>query len=221
MSSTYLTKRELMAELERISQLLPQRSRLLLIGGAPMVLRDQKDGTIDIDVVALSKRDVTRLGNAISGLGYMRRGKTRFENPLTKFRIEVDVGKFIRIPVNNRMLDRAEKLRLGNLDLLIISNEDNILFKSMTERERDVDDIYSIVSTGSINWDLIYEESKMLTEKEVLEKGLSQATIYPAFVAVKLREVKNKYNLIEESVILRFEDLASDFMERMREEEEK
>jgi len=109
---------------------------------------------------------------------------------------------------------------MGLLELFVISNEDNILFKSMTEREKDIDDIFSIVSRAPINWEIIYEETKMLTEKEILEKRLNEATIYPAFVAVKLREVKNKYNLVDEDLILKFEDLASNFMERIMKKRE-
>jgi len=48
-----------------------------------------------------------------------------------------------------------------------------------------------------------------------LSKTINEATIYPAFVAVKLREVKDKYNLVDEGLILKFEDLASNFMERI------
>lgn len=214
MSSAYMRKRELMDELERVSQLLPQRTRLLLIGGAPMVFREQKDGTIDIDIVALSERDKTALENAVRRLGYLKKGKMRFENPVTKFRIEVDIGKFIRMPISSRMLDRAERRHLKNLELLLLSNEDNIMFKSMTERERDVEDIQKIISSTKIDWNIIYEETKRLTEEEILKKGLNETTLYPAFVAVKLREVKDKYNLIEENIISKLEDSASDFMER-------
>ena len=214
MSSAYMRKRELMDELERVSQLLPQRTRLLLIEGAPMVFREQKDGTIDIDIVALSERDKTALENAMRRLGYVKKGKTRFENPVTKFRIEVDTGKFTRMPISSRMLDRAEKRHLKNLELLLLSNEDNIMFKSMTERERDVEDIQKIISSTKIDWNIIYEETKRLTEEEILKKGSDETTLYPAFVAVKFREVKDKYNLIEENIISKFEDLASDFMER-------
>ncbi|MDI6903896.1 MAG: nucleotidyltransferase [Candidatus Bathyarchaeia archaeon] len=148
-------------------------------------------------------------------LGYVRSGKMRFEELVNKYRIEMDVNKFIRTPVTERMVNRAEKRSMGRLELFLISNEDNILFKSMTEQEKDIDDVFSIVSGAPINWGVIYEETKMLTEKEILEKGLSEATIYPAFVAVKLMEVKNKYNLVDEGVILKFEDLASNFMERI------
>jgi len=213
MSSAYMRKRELMEELERVSRLLPQRTRLLLIGGAPMVFREQKDGTIDIDVVALSERDKTALENAMRRLGYVKKGKMLFENRVTKFRIQVDTGKFIRTPISSRMLDRAEKRHLKNLELLLLSNEDNIMFKSMTERERDIEDIQKIISSTKIDWNIIYEETKRLTEEEILKKGLDEATLYPAFVAVKLREVKDKYNLIDEKIISKFEDLASDFME--------
>jgi len=185
-----------------------------------MVMRGQKISTIDVDLALFSEEDKLTLEKTLAELGYVRSGKMRFEELVNKYRIEMDVNKFIRTPVTERMVNRAEKRSMGLLELFLISNEDNILFKSMTEREKDIDDIFSIVSRAPINWDIIYEELKMLTEKEILEKGLNEATIYPAFVAVKLREVKDKYNLVDEGLILKFEDLASSFMERIMKKRE-
>ena len=206
---------DVLREFQRIGSSLPRKVRILLLGGAPMVMRGQKISTIDMDFVLFSEEDKLILEKTLTELGYIRSGKMRFEELVNKYRIEMDVNKFIRTPVTERMVNRAEKRSMRLLELFLISNEDNILFKSMTEREKDIDDIFSIVSRAPINWDIIYEESKMLTEKEILEKGLNEATIYPAFVAVKLREVKDKYNLFDEGLILKFEDLASNFMERI------
>jgi len=211
---------DVLREFQRIGKSLPRRVGVLLLGGVPMVMRGQKISTIDVDLALFSEEDKLTLEKTLAELGYVRSGKMRFEELVNKYRIEMDVNKFIRTPVTERMVNRAEKRSMGLLELFLISNEDNILFKSMTEREKDIDDIFSIVSRAPINWDIIYEELKMLTEKEILEKGLNEATIYPAFVAVKLREVKDKYNLVDEGLILKFEDLASSFMERIMKKRE-
>lgn len=68
------------------------------------------------------------------------------------------------------------------------------------------------MSSTEINWNIIYKETKKLTEEESRKKGINKTTIYPPFIAVKLREVKDKYNLINEKTILKFEDLATKFM---------
>jgi len=57
-----------------------------------------------------------------------------------------------------RILGRAERYgRFGNLSISLMSPEDLFLFKSITERELDLDDMRILVESG-VNWDVIFHE---------------------------------------------------------------
>ena len=83
-----------------------------------------------------------------------------------KFRIDLFekevCGKFA---LSKGMIERArEVINLSNLGIYFCSNEDIFLFKSMTDREGDLTDCESIVSSA-VNWNVIIKELKNQIEK--------------------------------------------------------
>ncbi|MBU4456400.1 MAG: hypothetical protein KKA65_02770, partial [Nanoarchaeota archaeon] len=65
-------------------------------------------------------------------------------------------GKF---SLSKTMIKRAKKIiNLKNIKAYICSNEDIFLFKTMTEREGDLEDCISIATTTDPNWSLMLEE---------------------------------------------------------------
>lgn len=58
------------------------------------------------------------------------------------------------------MMERARKvISLHHLEVCLCSNEDVFLFKTMTDRERDLTDCESIVG-AAVEWDVIIDELK-------------------------------------------------------------
>lgn len=190
---------------ESVGVTLPRETTVVAIGGAPMVLRKQKPATIDVDLIALGG-EWKSIAKALEDIGFkMQEIGTRFEHPDGRS-VDIGVNNFMGTPFSKRMLARVEKLTFGKLRLLMASNEDVILFKCMTERRKDLDDVSKIVDTTRVKWDIILEESKKLT----LEK---KHFIYPTFVAVKLREIKNTGGAINEKIIQKFENLGTELHE--------
>lgn len=182
---------------------LPKNVAAIAIGGAAMVMRGQKEETIDVDFIALTEEDRNILISTLESLGFTRKlFGTRFDHPDGR-RVEVDVGGFLQTPLSKRMKIRAGSpdVKFKKLQLSLLSDEDVILFKSMTEREKDVRDIMSILSKSRVNWGTILDEA----EKLALE---NKDVIYPAFVAAKLREVKDAGGPVDEKTIRKFEDLG-------------
>ncbi|MEA1904747.1 MAG: DUF6036 family nucleotidyltransferase [Candidatus Hadarchaeota archaeon] len=195
--------------LREIDSRLERKVTLFTIGGTAMIFRGQKDDTQDVDFIALDEEGLKIMGEALNEMGFIRPPIGRsFEHPDGR-RIEVDVGGFSGVPLTERMLKRVGAAPLEGLDkleLLLASNEDLILFKSMGERKKDVEDVASILSkTEKIEWRTILDEVKELTQESATR---GEPTLYPGFVAVKLREVKGLYGGVDEKIIREFEDLT-------------
>lgn len=194
---------------ESIGAALHRETTVVAIGGAPMVFRKQKPGTIDVDLIARGG-EWKIIAKALEDIGFkVPEIGTHFEHPDGRS-VDMGVDNFMGTPFTKRMLARVEKLTFNKLKLRMASNEDVILFKCMTERRKDIDDISKIIDTTHVKWDIILEESKKLT----LEK---KHLIYPTFVAVKLREIKNAGGPIDEKIIQKFENLGVEFYKNIGE----
>lgn len=201
-----------------IDEQLDQETTLFTIGGAPMLFREQKPATKDIDLIASSETDQESAINALKELGFRLPSIGIDYEDLRGRKVEVDLGGFRGIPVSSRMKERVESAPIGGLDklrLMLISNEDNIIFKSMGEREKDYDDIHSIIS-NPIDWGVVLEESEKLT-RETLTSG-ETPTLFPGFIAVSLREVMEKHGGVSEDIIKKFEQSAIRLNEVLRRE---
>lgn len=173
--------------LEKIGKLLKKEIKAFLIGGGAMVFRGYKYSTRDIDIVVMDVKDSQELINAIKALGY---------NVVARCKIVVleDKGPKIYIYVRSinkkyiitkRILQRAEKILLGNLRLYIAHDTDLLIMKALTKRIRDYEDVKILIRKGKIDWKTLVEEVKeqdqltgypvsfnVLTTLELVEKEL-------------------------------------------------
>jgi hypothetical protein len=63
--------------------------------------------------------------------------------------------------LDDRMLGRAKfHARLGKLKLYLMAAEDIFLFKSITDREGDLEDAALLARKGLVDWDVVLEELK-------------------------------------------------------------
>lgn len=66
------------------------------------------------------------------------------------------------------MIDRAIYRRYGKLKLGLLHINDIFLLKSVTDRQKDMQDILRVVKTKDFDWSVVWEEMK-LQEKDTRE----------------------------------------------------
>jgi hypothetical protein len=147
---------------------------LYLIGGGAMAFYGLKDATKDIDIILINAEQLDKLLTALSSLGYKKPDQALITNSYCKMKTNAIMENkdgfrwdlFINRVCNALMLSeeikqRAKQLYKGsNLTVLITSKEDIFLFKGITEREADLDDM-RILSESGLDWKLISKECQM------------------------------------------------------------
>ncbi|KXB02203.1 hypothetical protein AKJ44_01100 [candidate division MSBL1 archaeon SCGC-AAA261F17] len=184
--------------LEEIGGALRKKITLYLLGGGVMVLRGLKEDTVDLDFIAKLNTDREAVVEVLKKLGFRSRlAGARFERQQAGAleRVEIDVGRFMNVPLTDGARSRAEPEKYGDLEVKLLSNEDVFLFKSVTGRGKDLSDLSSLKSARP-NWDIIRNES---TKMERM--GVSKVS--PRIVAITLQHLD-----VEESVIKKFKDVS-------------
>jgi hypothetical protein len=147
---------------------------LYLIGGGAMAFYGLKDATKDIDIILTSAKQLEELLTALSALGYKKPAQAFITNSYCKmqtsaimenkegFRWDLFVNRVCNaLMLSEEIKQRAKQLYRGsNLTVLITSKEDIFLFKGITEREADLDDM-RILSESGLDWKLISKECQM------------------------------------------------------------
>jgi hypothetical protein len=152
---------------KEISKLIENKIRLYVIGGAVLLRRDLKDGTKDIDIVVDSNAEFAEFQKALEKLGFKPQipGKEYEHMNLSQvfqkedFRIDLFYKEVCsKFSLTKKMMKRAELVQdLDALQVLHCSNEDIFLFKTMTERDGDLDDCVKLNVPG-LDWNTILEE---------------------------------------------------------------
>ena len=219
------SQEEVIELLKEIGSKLKEEITIYMIGGCNMSLKNIKAVTRDVDLMLLTKKEYQSLKETLTIMGYECREEMFCEDfyktPIIVFlkenkRIDVfikNVGN--QLELTEEMQKRSKKYeKFSNLTVMLISNEDIFLFKSITDREKDVDDCYTFIQTG-LNWDAIKTE---LQQQET--KALWRFWVYE-----QLARIKNKYkittpiedyiySLVKEKWLSR----PSDFMEGIEDE---
>jgi hypothetical protein len=167
-------------ELERLAANLPKKTAVFIAGGAAMAFYGLKEATKDIDVVVESKGKVDSLVSALRSFGYMdprqaltvnyteMKTSAILENP-DGFRWDmfeqVVAG---RLRLSKGMIERSQKLLYrGSLQARLLSKEDIFLLKSVTERDRDIEDM-GIVAESGLDWDVVAKECRFQASHSVV-----------------------------------------------------
>jgi len=183
-------------ELEKVGLVLKSRTRVFLIGGCTMVFRDLKPATKDVDIVFTSLAELKEFVEVMKSLNYHEVIKLPKEyeklgtsvvlgNP-DGFQYDLFYKQVCKGLVISAGMETRSKLfkTFGNLDIYLMCPEDVFLFKSMTERNADLDDMGVLAEIG-LDWNLIKEECISQEKKRIWE----------AFLATKLSELKNKFGI--------------------------
>lgn len=163
------------SELQRLSSKLGRKTAVYVAGGAAMALANLKEATKDIDVVVETSDQAKSLVSGLRSLGYKdprqsltikhRRMFARdiLENP-DGFRWDI-FEKVVanKLYLSKGMIERSQShLSSNTLSVRLLSKEDIFLLKSVTDRERDLEDMKTVAESG-LNWSIIDSECRWQT----------------------------------------------------------
>ncbi len=155
---------------EKIGKGLDKNLIIFVLGGGAMCFRNQKTGTKDLDLVFLNAKDATAFFTCAIKCGFSKPRRLGREyqamdayeilENANGFRLDI-FSKTVcnALSLSTGMVERSESFgTFGLLEVKLVSNEDVVLFKGITERARDADDIAAVVRTSQIDWDIILQE---------------------------------------------------------------
>jgi len=182
-------KERLLSDLKSIGNRLQRRVDIYLIGGCAMALKNLKRATKDVDAIFKHIHELRLFERELTKLGYSKEVKVReaykklgafsiMRNPKKAGFDLFHMKVCDMLALSDSMVRRAQKYGdFGNLGVFLLSNEDIVTFKAMTERPRDIDDIAAIVK-GSMqkgaefDWNRIKEECVSQAEHLKIEGHL-------------------------------------------------
>ncbi len=168
----YHPEESLRSGLEQLGEALETEVDAYLLGGGNLILRGLKDSTKDLDIVVEDREDFMALGETLRGMGYEERRdlEEAYEklDPAVIFEREGSPRYDIFVETVAGALQLTEEMRgrvdrtveYGGLRLHLLSLTDIFLFKSITEREGDFEDIALITRQAGIDWGQLFEEVK-------------------------------------------------------------
>jgi hypothetical protein len=160
-------------EFDKLNKTTKQPFTLYLIGGGAMAFYGLKAATKDIDIILTIQGDLNSLQTALKAIGYIEPNPVLITRAYDKmrtnailenqdgFRWDLFLSKVCNaLTLSGEMQKRATILYQGSrLKVLIASKEDLFLFKGITEREADLDDMRILAQSG-LNWEIISQECK-------------------------------------------------------------
>ncbi len=170
-----------------------------LLGGGAMCFRSQKLATKDLDLVFTSRKDHDNFAHTLNESGFKESGKLEKAYDDMKassiwqdkedFRFDLFTNSVCNaLDFSEKMVARSSLLRVyGELTVQLVSNEDVILFKGITERDNDVDDIADIIrNSRRIDWEIVMAECV----------DQSKSRFYYGLLYNKFAELERKYGII-------------------------
>ncbi|MGM5484335.1 MAG: DUF6036 family nucleotidyltransferase [Nanobdellota archaeon] len=160
--------------LEELDNGLDEKATIYMIGGAVLLYQGLKPGTKDIDLIVGSKKEFHAFQKALMKKGFKPQipGKEYSRMNLNQIyqkedqRIDLFEKEVCgRFSLSEGIKERAKELHeLENLIVKHCANEDIFLFKTMTEREGDLDDCLSLART-ELHWEEMLRELKSQIQK--------------------------------------------------------
>jgi hypothetical protein len=193
-------KNYLKQEFDKLNSKTKLPLTLFLIGGGAMTFYGLKDSTKDIDIILTSIEDLKNLKTTLETIGYkepelvlITRAYSHMQtNAILEnqdgFRWDLFINKVCNaLTLSATMKQRANQLYKGDrLTVLITSKEDVFLFKGITERQADLEDMRILAESG-LNWRIINQEC----QKQSAASGIPwEDALYQ-----NLLDLKSKYKI--------------------------
>jgi hypothetical protein len=168
-------REELQAQIGEVDEALSKPVSAYLIGGGAMSFAGLKAATKDIDVVVQDASSLTRLSDALKAIGYTSPrdlpdeyaslGAAAYLDREDAPRWDIYVRQVCNcLLLSPGMTQRSSAIDLGleTLDLRRVDPGDVFIFKSITEREADEEDMEDIFARG-LDWETVLEEMRWQT----------------------------------------------------------
>ncbi len=191
-------KDQLLKKIGNLGDRLPQKMRIYTIGGGAMSFRGDKESTKDVDWILERPEDLKILMATLHELGYKevkalpeeyeKMGASAILRDEEGFQCDLFLRQVCNAMVlSEAMKERAEPFKaFGNLEVYLASREDIFLFKGITERERDLEDMLSLLRRG-LDHDAII--------KECVFQSVNSPRVWESFVFLKLEELEKKFEV--------------------------
>jgi hypothetical protein len=184
-----ISKFERLDELfNELDQVLSEKVRFFVIGGAVMLYHGLKVGTKDVDIVVENLDEFIAAEKALRNMGFSTKlpttGHEKTELSRIFVRGEFRIDLFQRIvckgfALSGGMKRRAQKVRdLKHLTVYLCSITDIFLFKTFTEREGDIADCISLAQRA-IDWDEMLDEI-------IVQMKLSGNRVWITYIAERM-----------------------------------
>lgn len=180
------------AELDKLSTVIARPITIFVIGGLALINYGLKVATKDIDVVLTEPNNFEVLLDALRSVGYEDPNDLLITRPyqdmeISKimedragFRWDIFVKKICnKLTFSAGMESRSiEFYSKANVSVRHASKEDIFLFKGITNRDADLDDLRLIAETG-IDWEIVRTECRQQSEASgrLWEDALVQSLI--------------------------------------------
>lgn len=209
-------RNDLERALQRIDDSLTRSVTAYLIGGCAMMLYNAKTSTKDVDLVILLPQDAKSVIEALSKDGFKsarpeddtcrRAGATTVMEDEKGIRIDIFVESVCRkLRISTSMAKRSKlHARYKRLEVRLVSPEDIFLFKSVTERAGDLDDM-ALLSERGLDWNVILEECIRQSGEVILE----------SYLAVRLQELEDEKGIVS-PIRKNLEDITERKLSSMR-----
>lgn len=159
-----------------------------------------KEATKDIDVILKTKQEVDALTKALERLDYHSPTPVIISRPYRKmgtnkileneegFRWDIFHRQVCRaLTLSQSMISRATEFFSQNqMKVLLASKEDIFLFKGITEREADLDDMRLLAESG-LNWKTI--------EEECWKQSASSGRLWENALLENLTDLRTKHHI--------------------------
>jgi DNA-binding transcriptional ArsR family regulator len=173
--------------LEELGEHLETTVDVYLLGGGNLILRGLKDSTKDIDLVVADDQTLVAVAESLQELGYEERRDIEAVYSQLDPSIVLEQEGFPRwdifvetvagqLQLTEAMIERCDQsFEYGTLHVHLLSLTDILLFKSITDREGDLEDVALIARQADLNWDGIFQEIK--TQEELTNRFFSFAVL--------------------------------------------
>lgn len=198
---------------ELIGREIKKKIEVMVIGGSAMLFYNfSKTVTKDIDLVAFSETERDHIIKSLSKMGFkidLKPGKLGepYRLILEDYIIDVFAKNVFKMKLSDTIKSRVkEKVEYGNIVVSVISPEDIIISKSMTQRKGDRTDAASIIKEMNVNWEIILKECEWQ-----YKNGDKRFAVY---LYDFVEELVHEFGIIiEKDVIKKIKSFYREFME--------